>query len=147
MHAHKHTYTHTRTQERGRLKNCCRVPLCHPPASVASLLGFHSWLPLWSECPACWPPELGEETVCEWNQHEETGRIPARDSWSTLTTAVRPVGLQRVCCVFGGRGANQVTVFVFVVGVRTCLWLLCLTGCSFFQCCHFLKYRLKMSDF
>lgn len=62
---------------------------------------------------------------------------------SALTTAIRPVGLQRVRRILCSRGANQVTVLVFVVGVWTRLWLLHLTGRSFFQCCHFLKSRAK----
>lgn len=46
-------------------------------------------------------------------------------------------------CIFGGWGADQVTVLVSVVGVGTCLWLLWLTGFCFFQRSLFLKWRRK----
>lgn len=80
-HTHARTYIHTHTQTHTtedsnlkwwKLKNCCCVLLCHPLASAVSLLWFHSWLPLWSECPSCWPPALwGEHTPTLWASKEE----------------------------------------------------------------------------
>lgn len=73
MHPHTQIYTHAHTwqkKKRWRIMNCCSVLLCCPLASGVSLLGFHSWLLLWSGCPSCWPPELGEKinNTSDWHE-------------------------------------------------------------------------------
>lgn len=70
-------------------------------------------------------------------QNKRLGRTGGEPGASP-TAAVGSVGLERVCCVFGCRGADQVTVLVSVVRVRTRLGFRRLTGRSFFQCCLFL---------
>lgn len=137
-HRRAHTQQRT-TQSQRQIRNSCHLhhqrsaPLCRPPAAVVSSLWFRSWLPLWSECPACWPPALRTEHC-----HSVNERTLKRENKSAfrqrgLTTAVRPVGLQRVSCILSSRGADQVAVFVSVVGVGARLCLLCLSGSCFCQ--------------